>query len=94
MRRVSAGFGGITRSGSAGNYTYSVIAGRGALPVNYVSFYRALRFVNWLHNGQPVGAQDETTTEDGAYTITPAGIAANSIVRNLDASFFLPSEDE
>ncbi len=24
--------------------------------VNYVSFFDALRFVNWLHNGQPTGS--------------------------------------
>ena len=38
--------------------------------MNYVSFYDALRFANWLHNGQPSGPQDSTTTEDGAYTFS------------------------
>ena len=56
-------------------------------PVNLVSLYDAMRFVNWLENGQPDGPQDATTTEDGAYTITPAGIAANSIVRNPGALY-------
>ena len=36
-------------------------------PVNYVSFWDAARFANWLHNGQPTGAQGAGTTEDGAY---------------------------
>ncbi len=36
-------------------------------PVNWVSFWDAARFVNWLHNGQPTGAQGLGTTEDGAY---------------------------
>ncbi len=86
--------GGITRSGSSGSFTYSAIPGREDMPVNFVSFYDALRFANWLHNGQPTGPQGSGTTEDGAYTITPAGIAANSIARNSGATIFLPSEDE
>jgi len=80
--------------GSPGSYTYSPIAGREALPVVFVSFYDALRFANWLHNGQPTGAQDNSTTEDGAYTITAQGISNNSITRNPGATIFLPSEDE
>ena len=87
-------FGGITRGGSSGSYTYSAIAGREDMPVNWVSFWDATRFVNWLHNGQPTGAQDSTTTEDGAYALTPPGIADNSITRNVGATIFLTSEDE
>jgi formylglycine-generating enzyme required for sulfatase activity len=84
-------YGGIRRSGSPGSYTYSVIGGRGSKPVNYVSPYDALRFANWLHNGQPSGAQDSTTTEDGAYTFTgPTSVGE----RNVGARIFLPSEDE
>jgi len=86
--------GGITRSGSSGSYTYSTISGRENMPVNNVDFYDTLRFANWLHNGQPTGAQDNSTTEDGAYTITAQGIADNSITRNVGATVFLPSEDE
>src|SRR4029453_11714492 len=44
------GFGGITRSGTFGNYTYSVVAGREDMPVSYVSFFDALRFTNWMNN--------------------------------------------
>ena len=86
--------GGITRSGSSGGYTYSAIVGRENLPVNWVSFYDSLRFANWLHNDQPTGAQDNTTTEDGAYTNTAQGISNNSITRNAGATIFLTSEDE
>jgi formylglycine-generating enzyme required for sulfatase activity len=84
-----SGFGGITRSGSPGSYTYAHTAGRLNWPVNYVSFYSSLRFANWLHNGQGSG-----DTETGAYTITGAGIATNSITRNAGANVFLPSDDE
>ena len=52
--------------------------------MNNVSFWNALRFSNWLHNGQPIGAQGNGTTEDGAYTITALGITSNSITRNAN----------
>jgi hypothetical protein len=91
---MGSGREGITRSGSSGSFSYGTRAGREAMPVNYVSFYDALRFANWLHNGQPMGPQGNVTTEDGAYTITALGIANNSITRNAGATIFLPSEDE
>jgi formylglycine-generating enzyme len=87
-------YGGITRSGDPGSYIYSTIPGRENLPVNHVSFYDALRFVNWLHNGEPDGDQSVGTTEDGAYTITHAGVVNNSIARNPGALFYLPNEHE
>jgi formylglycine-generating enzyme required for sulfatase activity len=89
MADTTTYLGGITRSGSSGSYTYSAIGGRGEMPVGYVSFYDSLRFANWLHNGQGSG-----DTETGAYTITAAGIANNSITRNAGATIFLTSEDE
>jgi formylglycine-generating enzyme required for sulfatase activity len=87
---MGSGYGGITRSGSPGSYTYSAIAGREDMPVKYVSFYDSLRFANWLHNGQPAGAQDDSTTEDGTYDMS----LGNSVVRKADARVFLTSEDE
>lgn len=81
---------GITRSGASGSYSYSVI-GSGARPVTYVSWYDSARFVNWLHNGQPVGTQAAGTTETGAYTLT-----GNSglITRNSGWQYSLPSLNE
>jgi formylglycine-generating enzyme required for sulfatase activity len=81
--------GGITRSGSSGSYTYFAVAGFENKPVVNVSFWDALRFANWLNNGQGSG-----DTETGAYTITAAGIAANSIMRNPGAITFVPTENE
>ena len=83
-------YGGITRSGSSGSYTYSTIAGREDMPVNNVDFYDSLRFANWLHNGQPTGAQDATTTEFGAYNMS----LGSAVVRRGAAKVFLTSEDE
>ena len=89
------GSGGIAQSGSSGSYTYSTIAGREDMPVTRVSFYDALRFANWLHNGQPTGAQDSTTTEDGAYTMITEGYPSGPfITRNAGATVVLSGEDE
>jgi formylglycine-generating enzyme required for sulfatase activity len=94
----SPGFGsGITRSGGGelGNpYTYTVDDDFVNRPVNNVSFWDATRFANWLHNGQPTGNQNNTTTEDGAYTLTPDGISGNTITRNTGAVWAVTSEDE
>jgi formylglycine-generating enzyme required for sulfatase activity len=88
--------GGITRTGSSGSYSYSVKADAGSYtyadkPVVYVSWHDSLRFANWLHNGQPAGAQDASTTEDGAYTFSGATSVGG---RNSGAIWFLTSEDE
>jgi hypothetical protein len=66
---------GITQSGASGSYVYYVKRAMGDKPVNYVSFWDACRFCNWLHNGQPSGPQGATTTEDGAY---PANLIRRS----------------
>jgi formylglycine-generating enzyme required for sulfatase activity len=84
----------IQRSGSNGSYTYSVAADYANRPVNFVSFWDACRFANWLQNGQKTGAQDASTTEDGTYTLTPTGIANNTVTRNTGCSWALTGEDE
>jgi formylglycine-generating enzyme len=40
------GYGNITRSGSSGSYSYSVIAGDENLAMNEATFWDALRFAN------------------------------------------------
>ena len=81
----------ITRTGSPGSYSYTAVAGNGNQPITSFSFYDALRFANWLHNGQPTGAQNASTTEDGAYTFTgPTTVGA----RKAGALFALANENE
>jgi hypothetical protein len=77
----------IERTGSSPNYSYSVAPDWADRPVNYVSWGDAARFANWLHNGQPTGAQDLTTTEDGSYYLNGATSNAEllAVVREPDA---------
>ena len=96
--------GGIVRRGSAGSFSYEVkpnarADGPGGItydyayaqkPAVFVSYLSAMRFVNWLENGQPTGLQGPTTTEGGVYRI---GNGANER-RAANASYFIPSEDE
>jgi len=91
---MAGSFGGITQSGSPGSYIYATISGRENHPVNFVSFWDSTRFANWLHNGQPTGPQNSTTTENGAYTLTAGGIAGNTITRNAGWQWAVTSEDE
>lgn len=81
--------GGITRSGADGSYAYAAKVGFENEPVVYVTFYDALRFANWLSNGEGSG-----DTETGSYTITAEGISLNTIARNAGATIALPSENE
>lgn len=66
-------------------YTYRVAPDRANRPVNYVSYVDAMRFVNWLHNGQGSG-----DTESGVYNLSD-GL---SETRLADAKYWIPSEDE
>lgn len=76
---------------------YVLTAGRENHPVNFVTWYDAIRFANWLNNGQGNG-----DTESGAYTLlhegsptpTPVPTNALSVTRNAGATVFLPSENE
>ena len=84
--------GGITQSGVSGSFTYTTKTNMGNKPVNFVSWYDAIRFANWLHNNQGLGG-----TETGAYTLlggTPTPSNGLSITRNVGATWFLTSEDE
>lgn len=81
----------IKRTGSPGSYTYSVAADWANRPVNWVSWFDAARFCNWLTNGQPMGPQGLSTTEDGAYFLN----GSNTVVsRKANARYVIPTEDE
>jgi formylglycine-generating enzyme required for sulfatase activity len=81
----------IQRTGSSPNFSYNVAADWANRPVNFVSFWDAARFANWLHNGQPTGAQGPGTTEGGAYH----NVGSQTLFgRNAGARFFIPNENE
>lgn len=86
----------IQRRGSQGSYSYSPEMGWADRPVCYVSWGDAARFANWLHNGQPTGQQDLTTTEDGAYFLNGTTYAWQlaRVNREADWQWAVPTEDE
>jgi formylglycine-generating enzyme required for sulfatase activity len=88
----------IKRLGAPGSYTYTVAPDWADRPVNYVSWADAARFANWLHNGQPTGGQDSTTTERGSYLLNGINenddTALEGVLREPDATWAIPSEDE
>jgi formylglycine-generating enzyme required for sulfatase activity len=62
------------------------------MPVGFLSYYDALRFANWMNNGQGSG-----DTETGAYTLTGGtAIPANgeTVTRNPGAQIVLSNENE
>ena len=79
--------GGITYTASAASGAkYTIRTSMGDKAVNFVSWYDAARFTNWLGNGQGSGS-----TETGSYTLNGnTGI----ITKNVGATVYLPSEDE
>jgi sulfatase modifying factor 1 len=85
--------GGIARFGSSPNFKYAPRAAMADKPVNYVTWFDAARFCNWLHNGRPTGVQDANTTETGAYTLNGA-MSGVGIARETGAKFWLPNADE
>jgi sulfatase modifying factor 1 len=78
--------GGITQSGASGSFTYSVKENMGNRPVVYVSIADAMRFTNWINNGQ-----GSATTESGVYDMTQS---LATVVRNVSANVWLPTENE
>jgi formylglycine-generating enzyme required for sulfatase activity len=76
----------IEQTVSSGNYSYSVASEYVDRPVNYVSFWDAARFCNWLHNGQGGG-----DTESGSYINIES---QSTFARQDGALYFLPTEDE
>jgi formylglycine-generating enzyme len=90
---ITAANGGISFNASAVNGSkYAVISGAALQPMNWQSWYDAIRFANWMNNGQGNG-----DTESGSYTLqggTPTPSNADSIVRNAGAIIVVPSENE
>jgi sulfatase modifying factor 1 len=95
INMADAFWGGISfNGGNVNGSKYVLTAGHQNYPVNEETWYSAIRFANWLNNGQGSG-----DTETGAYTLGTLGAGGiptdgNSIVRNPGATVVLPSENE
>ncbi len=87
-------YGGISRTGSSGSYTYVAKAGMENKAVNYVSFWDAARYANWQTNG----ATGSASTETGVYVLTPQAIFDNAVARDTAAwnagGYAVASENE
>lgn len=87
--------GGIARSGNgtAGNpYAYYAKDGMGNMPATFVNYLSAIRFINWITNGAPSGANfNSAATEFGSYSIVGNEL---SITKNRDQDYWLPSLNE
>jgi sulfatase modifying factor 1 len=80
----------IQQTSISGGYSYSVTSYYANRPVNFVNYWDACRFANWLNNGQGNG-----DTETGAYTLNGYnGADGRTIGRNAGATWALTSEDE
>ena len=104
--QMAGNLGGIElQPGNPNGSRFVAQAGREQNPVTYVSFFDAMRFTNWLHNGQGSNETDfdvvrftnslrngqgSSDTETGVYTIG-SGIDE---VRSAGARYWIPSEDE
>lgn len=85
--------GGIIRSGVNGAYTYAVKPNMGNKPVVFMSWYKCARYCNWLHNGKPVGTQNNNTTENGAYPLFGATLGVGP-PKNSGAKYWIPQHNE
>ncbi len=90
--RMDGEYGGISRSGSDGTYTYSVKDGWAKKPVGYITVMSAARFANWLSNGK--GSAD---TENGSYKISGDQVTVPNhaaLAAGKDVKWVIASENE
>ena len=82
---------GINIRGEPGSRSYVLRPGADpSQPMTLIDFLQAMRFVNWLHNGQGAQGTPEGDTERGAYSVADG----DSEIREPGARFFIPSDDE
>ena len=93
----SQSYGGIQQDGTGVGgdlFTYSVKSGMGNKAVNYVSFWDAARFTNWLTNGQGiVGTESGVYNLDGVTAPTDSTITRDATAWNA-GGVAVASEDE
>lgn len=78
---------GITyNSGATDGLKYSVITGQTLKAAIQVNFPAAMRFANWINNGQGAGS-----TESGAYDMTQDPV---TVTHSVGSTFWIPTENE
>ncbi len=84
----NATFGGVSYNpaGTVGSL-YGVLPGDDNNPINYVTFYDAIRFANWMNNGQAPGGTETGLTRCSAARQRPAMPTASRATRTR-LSFF------
>jgi formylglycine-generating enzyme required for sulfatase activity len=88
-------YGGIIRSTGSAPYTYTLKTNFDNKPINFLNIKSMMRYCNWLHNGKPIGIQDFSTTEEGAYILDPIGITPQvSLIASNGAKYTLPTLNE
>lgn len=95
---MSAGdTGGILQLGGGGSsYDYAVKDYMANVPVVFVSYISAIRFINWLHNGAPLFVEDDNVdviVNSGAYYISDID-GSFIIQKNSYRKYWLPSINE
>jgi formylglycine-generating enzyme required for sulfatase activity len=92
---------GITRTGSGTGVDPYVYLPTGndpnwdTKPVNYVSWYSSLRFINWVQNAQPVTEAGPGVTETGTYAFSdPSTVSIPDHSTLTTPHYALPTEDE
>lgn len=87
---------GIDQTYNSLTHTFSYTVTKNPnFPVNYVTFWDACRFTNWMQNNQPTGTESVGTTENGAYDLTnPAALANNTVTRSSGTTWAVASENE
>jgi len=88
--------GGIVNAGQSPNMSYSVKYNFQDKPVNYVNWYNAARYVNWLYNNKNptnIVGLNLNTTENGVYFLNFVNNETISPIINKD-KYWLPTRSE
>ncbi len=87
---------GITRTTTSGSFSYSLVGNSANVPVTYVSWGDAARFVNWIQNGEPTAPEGTSTTETGTYALNGSTGSAQlmAVTRSTTASWVIPTVNE
>jgi len=86
--------GGISNAGQSPSISYSVKTNMGDKPVNFITWYSAARYANWLHNNKPnTAGLSLNSTESGVYTLNFANSSSIPVAVNKN-TYWIPNRSE